>query len=97
MACNGGANPTKPTTKIIDVAAGSEVTMTWRHVLDGSPSDVIDSSHKGPVTAYMKKVEDATADAGPGDGWFKIAQDGYDGSSWGVDRLVGLLGINLIN
>ncbi len=37
----------------------------------------------GPVMAYMKKVADATQNpsAGPGDGWFKIAEAGLISSS----------------
>lgn len=36
----------------------------------------------------MKKVTDAKTDSGVGGGWFKIAQDAFDGSKWGVDRLI---------
>lgn len=34
---------------------------------------------QGPVFVWMKKVSDATKNpsAGPGDGWFKISEDGY--------------------
>lgn len=34
---------------------------------------------KGPVMAYLKKVDDAINNpaAGPGDGWFKISEVGY--------------------
>lgn len=38
--------------------------------------------------AYMKKVSDATKDSGVGGGWFKIHEDAFDGSKWGVDRLI---------
>ncbi|KAL2109390.1 hypothetical protein VUR80DRAFT_2522 [Thermomyces stellatus] len=69
MACNGPPNPTTPSDKIIPVTAGSDVTAIWRHTLDSGPEDVMDSSHKGPVLAYLKKVEDATTDPGTGDGW----------------------------
>lgn len=37
--------------------------------------------------AYMKKVSDAKTDSGIGGGWFKISEDAFDGSKWGVDRL----------
>lgn len=39
---------------------------------------------KGPVLAYMKKVDDATDNpgAGPGDGWFKISEVGYENRKW---------------
>ena len=29
----------------------------------------MDPGHKGPVLAYLKKVDDATTDPGTGDGW----------------------------
>lgn len=38
--------------------------------------------------AYMKKVSNAVSDSGVGGGWFKIQEDGFDGSKWGVDRLI---------
>ena len=38
---------------------------------------------QGPILAYLKKVSDATQNpsAGPGDGWFKIAEAGLISSS----------------
>lgn len=39
------------------------------------PDDVMDSSHKGPVLAYLKKVDDATSDPGTGDGWYVQPSD----------------------
>lgn len=35
---------------------------------------------KGPVLAYLKKANNATTD-GPGTGWFKISEAGYDTTS----------------
>lgn len=72
IVCNGGPNPTAKTNTVINVQAGSQATLTWRHTLTSGPSDVIDSSHKGPVMAYMKKVTDAKTDSGVGNGWFKV-------------------------
>lgn len=71
IVCNGGPNPTTKTNTVITVQAGSSATLTWRHTLTSGPNDVIDSSHKGPVMAYMKKVTDAKTDSGVGNGWFK--------------------------
>jgi cellulase len=73
IVCNGGPNPTAKTNTVITVQAGSQATLTWRHTLTSGPSDVIDSSHKGPVMAYMKKVSDAKTDSGVGGGWFKVS------------------------
>jgi hypothetical protein len=40
----------------------------------------------------MKKVSDATQNpsAGPGGGWFKIAEEGLNNGKWGVDTVVRL-------
>lgn len=68
IVCNGSPNPTSKTNTVITVQAGSTAKLLWRH---GS-NDVIDSSHKGPVMAYLKKVSDAKTDTGIGGGWFKV-------------------------
>jgi Glycosyl hydrolase family 61. len=91
IACNGPPNPTTPTDKVITVQAGSEVTAIWRYMLNSqgsAPNDVMDSSHKGPTMAYLKKVNNATTDSGVGDGWFKIQEDGFDGTTWGTERVI---------
>lgn len=46
--------------------------------------------------AYLKKVNDAKTDSGVGGGWFKIAEDGFDGSKWGVDRLIANQGVQTV-
>ncbi|KAF2797092.1 lytic polysaccharide monooxygenase [Melanomma pulvis-pyrius CBS 109.77] len=96
IVCNGGPNPTTATSKVITVAAGSSAKLTWRHTLTSGSGDVIDASHKGPVMAYLKKVSNAATDSGVGSGWFKIAEDGFDGSKWGVDRLIAAGGVQTI-
>ncbi|KAK0636099.1 glycoside hydrolase family 61 protein [Bombardia bombarda] len=92
IACNGNPNPTTPTSKVITVQAGSNVTALWRYVPGSSgtaPNDIMDISHKGPSIAYLKKVTDATTDTGVGPGWFKIQEDGMrSDSTWGTDRVV---------
>lgn len=70
LACNGGPNPTTPSDKIINVAAGSTVTAIWRHTLTSGADDVMDASHLGPTMAYMKKVDNAISDTGIGGGWY---------------------------
>jgi hypothetical protein len=67
LACNGNPNPTASTPTIIDVKAGDEITAVWRYMLSTtgtSPADIMDSSHKGPILAYMKKVNNAASDSG---------------------------------
>ncbi|KFY30591.1 hypothetical protein V494_08100 [Pseudogymnoascus sp. VKM F-4513 (FW-928)] len=103
MACNGSpVGGFSSPNKKITMQAGQTYTGAWLHTLTSTGPDstadnkVIDSSHKGPVMAYMKKVSDSLSgnpSSGPGDGWFKIAQDGYDGSKWGVDSLISAGGV----
>lgn len=91
IACNGPPNPTSPTDKVITVEAGSDVTAIWRYMLGTTgtaPNDILDSSHKGPTMAYLKKVSDATSDSGVGDGWFKIQEDGLNDGVWGTEKLI---------
>ncbi|KFY54413.1 hypothetical protein V497_07735 [Pseudogymnoascus sp. VKM F-4516 (FW-969)] len=103
MACNGSPVQyfTNPTQKIT-MEAGQTYTGAWLHTLTSTGPDstadnkVIDSSHKGPVMAFLKKVDDSLSgnpSSGPGDGWFKIGEDAYDGTTWGVDNLISAGGI----
>ncbi|KDQ08555.1 glycoside hydrolase family 61 protein [Botryobasidium botryosum FD-172 SS1] len=89
ITCNGGPNPLNTVSKnVCGVAAGSQVSLRWGHTLDSGPNDVIDASHKGPIMVYMAKVSDAVNSAPPTSGWFKIYEDGYNGSQWAVDKLI---------
>ncbi|KAK1753295.1 glycoside hydrolase [Echria macrotheca] len=91
VACNGSPNPTSPSSKVITVQAGQNVTAIWRYMLSttgSSPNDVMDSSHKGPTIAYLKKVNDATTDSGVGGGWFKIQEDGLANGVWGTEKVI---------
>ncbi|PGH27876.1 hypothetical protein AJ80_00426 [Polytolypa hystricis UAMH7299] len=94
IACNGPPNPTTPSSEVITVNAGSTVQGKWRH----SDGMVIDASHKGPVMAYMKKVNNAASDSGVGGGWFKISEQGLnpDGVTWAVDDLISAGGLQNI-
>jgi hypothetical protein len=92
IACNGAPNPTSPTSTVIDVEAGTNVTAIWRFMLTTTgtaPADIMDSSHKGPTSAYLKKVGDATTDSGVGSGWFKIQADGLaSNGEWGTEKVI---------
>jgi len=103
LACNGGPNPTTPSSDIIDVVAGSTVQATWRHTLTSTeandPTYVLDPSHKGPVLAYMKKVTDAVTDVGYGSGWFKISEAGLTNvatQDWATTDLIAAAGVQNI-
>ncbi|PKS08722.1 hypothetical protein jhhlp_004775 [Lomentospora prolificans] len=97
MACNGPPNPTRPSSEIIPVTAGSNVSAIWRHTLESGPGDVMDPGHKGPTMAYLRKVSDAKTDTGVGDGWFKISGIGYNGGTWGSDIVINNQGKQVIH
>jgi len=103
LACNGGPNPTTPSSAIINVVAGSTVQATWRHTLTSTAANdatyVIDPSHKGPVMAYMKKVTDAVTDVGYGSGWFKVSEAGLTNvatQDWATTDLIAAAGVQNI-
>ncbi|KAI9642617.1 hypothetical protein NHQ30_009422 [Ciborinia camelliae] len=102
VACNGGPNPTTPSSDIINVQAGSTVQAIWRHTLTSTPSNdatyILDPSHLGPVMAYMKKVTDATTDVGYGPGWFKISEQGLNVATqgWATTDLINNAGVQSI-
>ncbi|KAH9880057.1 hypothetical protein J1614_002082 [Plenodomus biglobosus] len=91
LACNVGLSSS---SKIIDVKAGDQVGVMWGHVLGGAqfPGDKdnpIAPSHKGPTIFYMAKVDNAASASPTGLKWFKVFEDGLDGSGkWGVDRMI---------
>ncbi|KAG8972163.1 hypothetical protein FRC05_010332 [Tulasnella sp. 425] len=101
IICNGGPNPlvTPYPTDIINIPAGSPTAIQYDNVLQPNgwdptnPADPVDPSHKGPVMIYMAKVPSALQADVTGLGWFKVFEDGYDGSQWGVDRMVANHGI----
>jgi len=103
LACNGGSNPTTPSSDIITVAAGSTVQATWRHTLTSTAANdatyVIDPSHKGPVMAYMKKVTNSLTDVGYGSGWFKVSEAGLTNvatQDWATTDLIAAAGVQNI-
>ncbi|KAK3994810.1 glycoside hydrolase [Cladorrhinum sp. PSN332] len=91
LACNGPPNPTSPTSTVITVQAGQDVTAIWRYMLSttgSAPNDIMDSTHKGPTLAYLKKVSNAATDSGVGGGWFKIQEDGFNNGVWGTEKVI---------
>ncbi|KAH9880015.1 hypothetical protein J1614_002040, partial [Plenodomus biglobosus] len=78
MTCNVAG--TKATTSVT-VAGGDEITFQWHHNNNLPSDDIIDPSHKGPIMVYASK-------AGSSLSWTKLAEDGYDGKSWAVDKLI---------
>ncbi|KAK7418643.1 hypothetical protein QQX98_003832 [Neonectria punicea] len=81
IACN--VNGGKAVTEFVSAAAGDKLTFEWYH--DNRGDDIIAASHKGPVITYIAPY---TESDGTGAIWTKIAEDGYDGSEWAVDKLI---------
>ncbi|KAF8300469.1 hypothetical protein DL93DRAFT_2173412 [Clavulina sp. PMI_390] len=96
IICNGDPNPlvTPYSKTVINVPAGATVGAQWDHGLQpngwtsSDSADPVDPSHLGPVMAYMAKVPDATVTDVTGLKWFKIWEDGFDGTNWGVTRMI---------
>ncbi|KAG8870556.1 hypothetical protein FRB97_009652 [Tulasnella sp. 331] len=101
VICNGGPNTlvTPFSQTIINVPAGGTFVAEWHHGLQPNgydptdPADPIDPSHLGPVMAYMAAVPSALQTDVTGLKWFKIWEDGFDGTNWGVTRLVSAEGL----
>ncbi|CAJ2505516.1 Uu.00g129100.m01.CDS01 [Anthostomella pinea] len=82
--------------KMISVAAGDSLGAYFGHVIGGAqfandPDNPIAASHKGPVTAWLAKVDGSAASASKtGLSWFKIWEDTFDTSTltWGVDNMI---------
>lgn len=94
LACN--INGGVPKSSKLSVAAGSTVTLEWHH--GGRDTQAIDPSHKGPISTYLAKVDDATKATNPASlNWFKIYEDGMTGTGssavWAVDKLVAAKGL----
>ena len=91
FACNKGIS--YKDNNVIDIPAGARVGAWWGHVIGGpqynpDPDHPIAASHKGPVMAYLAKVDNAASASPNGLRWFKIAHEGLSGNTWAVDRLI---------
>ncbi|KAK0638774.1 glycoside hydrolase [Cercophora newfieldiana] len=87
--------PGSKSQTVIKVAGGDRIGAYWGHVIGGQqfPNDAdhpIAKSHKGPVMAYLAKVDNAASASVNGLKWFKIWQDTFDTGSkvWGVDNMI---------
>ncbi len=61
MVCGQGGHKSNT---VINVAAGDRIGTWWQHVVGGAqfpgdPDNPIAKSHKGPVMAYLAKVDNA--------------------------------------
>lgn len=80
---------------MIDVPAGAKLGAYFGHVIGGAqfandPDNPIAKSHKGPVTAWLAKVDSAASASKTGLKWFKVWEDTFDAASkqWGVDHMI---------
>ncbi|PSK46169.1 Serine/threonine-protein kinase CLA4 [Elsinoe australis] len=88
IAC--GKYATGPAPVKVSIKAGSEVTAEWHHEPtqnSGDKDEPIALSHKGPIMAYLGKVDNSATASTTGVKWFKIYEDTKDSSgTWAVER-----------
>jgi lytic cellulose monooxygenase (C1-hydroxylating) len=89
---------------VITIAPGDKIGSWWQHVIGGpqfanDPDNPIAPSHKGPITAWLAKVDSASSTGVSGLNWFKVAEDGYDVASnqWAVDKMIAGKGWSYFN
>ncbi|KAF2228083.1 glycoside hydrolase, partial [Elsinoe ampelina] len=95
IACNKWGST--PASKKVTVKAGAKVTAEWHHEptqKSGDADEPIALSHKGPIMAYLGKVDDASTASPTGVKWFKIFEDTKDSSGkWAVERFYNAKGM----
>lgn len=87
LACNAAGGT--PAPSFVAANAGDEITLEWYH--NNPADDILDSTHKGPVSTYIAEY---FTDDGAAPIWTKIAEAGYDGAAgtWAVDDLIAAKG-----
>jgi cellulase len=80
IVCN--VNGAKAASEFVTAAAGDTLSVEWLH--NTRHDDIIDGSHKGPIITWIAEY---TETDGTGAIWTKIAEDGFDGSEWAVDKI----------
>ncbi|KFA61695.1 hypothetical protein S40285_03486 [Stachybotrys chlorohalonatus IBT 40285] len=82
-------------SNVITVPAGARVGALYQHVIGGpqganDPDNPIAASHKGPVTAWLARVDNAATTSHSNLRWFKIAEDAFNTGTrrWGVDNVL---------
>ena len=80
---------------VVDAAPGDKLGAYWQHIIGGAQysgdqDNPIARSHKGPIMAYLAKVDNAASVGLQGLKWFKIGEDSFDPSTkqWGVDHMI---------
>jgi hypothetical protein len=90
----------KGVSRIQSVPDGALITFEIRSSANDPSKHRLSRSHYGPCAVYLKKVSSAIEDKAAGDGWFKLFDHGYDGSTkrWCTDDIIdnnGLLSVHL--
>jgi len=71
-----------PVSQKVAVKAGDKVTFEWFHNTRGD--DIIDPSHKGPITVYIAPL----SSNGQGAVWSKLAESGFTNGVWATQTMV---------
>ncbi|KAM0718666.1 hypothetical protein Q7P37_005737 [Cladosporium fusiforme] len=86
MAC--GQDGDKGVARTCPISGGQQLTFEYRQWPDDAPRASIAKGHMGPCAVYLKKVDDATTATASGDGWFKLWDEGLDGSGkWCTNKV----------
>lgn len=87
MAC--GQDGEYGVARTCPMSGGQQLTFEYRQWPDDAPRASIAMGHMGPCAVYLKKVDDATKAGASGDGWFKLWDEGLDGSGqWCTNKRV---------
>ncbi|KAL1864335.1 hypothetical protein Daus18300_007759 [Diaporthe australafricana] len=91
FACNTGIQ--YKDSNVISIPAGAKVGAWWGHMIGGAqvandPDNPIAASHKGPISYYLAKVDNAATTGTSGLKWFKVAHEGLSGGKWAVDNMI---------
>jgi lytic cellulose monooxygenase (C1-hydroxylating) len=81
IVCN--AKGGQAVSSFVSAAAGDTIDVEWYH--DNRGDDIVDGSHLGPIITYIAKYAEGD---GTGPVWSKIAEEGYDGTTWAVTKLI---------
>lgn len=92
IACGAGGSTSGT---IISAPAGAQIGAQYQHLIGGpqgsnDPDNPIAASHKGPITVYLAKVDNAASASATGANWFKIWEDTFNTGSkrWGMDNMI---------
>ncbi|KAF1917469.1 glycoside hydrolase [Ampelomyces quisqualis] len=100
FACNKDLKHKDST--IITIPAGAKVGAWWGHVIGGAqgandPDNPIAKSHKGPISYWLAKVDNAATAGTTGLQWFKVSHDGLANGKWAVDTMIANQGWHYFN